>query len=81
MSDASFTGGHQQANPLDLQAEIKAAQDRLDALRQQEAMAHAVDQMQSAVHKDVPLEAGEWQYTVKVGDVLRFPASVRKVEG
>lgn len=61
---------------------IAALQHEIDAAHARKSAKSAVNRAQAVVHKSVPLdtESGEWEYTVRNGDVLRFPGGVHKVD-
>lgn len=64
-----------------LSDQIAQAKAAMDALLQQQAAEAAKSQQQSVYNAGDAFNDGEWEYTVKVGDKLRFPSSVRKLNG
>lgn len=62
------------------EAMLAELQRQMAAIMQRKSAAIAVATAQAVTNSAVPLAEGEWEYTVKVGDILRFPASVHKVD-
>lgn len=61
---------------------IAEAQKRIAEASARKSANAAKSAAQSVVHKSTPLDSnqGEWEYTVRSGDVLRFPGNVHKVD-